>query len=202
MLSLQRLYRLLFAATSISMSITLPASCACSLHYLANDILPFCIPASALSPMHPTPTPSQHRSTSSSFHPPSASLSIRLSFRLSLDAGFHYTSIGLWLLPSLQAPLSSLPPAAQSPRLCISTPPWLLFLPSVSSSLFLTISLFFALSFLSSSPSVLTIYSICHANPPPSLFILSLLPPSFSFLLSYFLPFLSSSMSCWSCIFL
>lgn len=128
-----------------------------------------CPSASQLLLFHPCtrlPVSSQRRSTSSSFHPPTTSLSIRLSFRLSPDAGFHYTSIGLWLLPSLRAALSSLPPAAQFPWLCISTPPSLLFLPSVSTSFFLTISCFFALSFLSSAPSVLTIYSICHANPP------------------------------------
>lgn len=44
--------------------------------------------------------------------------------------GFHYTSIGLWLLPSPRAPVSSLPPAAQSPRLCISTPTVPLFSPT------------------------------------------------------------------------
>lgn len=52
---------LVVGSTFISVSYTLPASRACSLQYLTNDIMPFCIPASALSPTHPSPTPSQQR---------------------------------------------------------------------------------------------------------------------------------------------
>lgn len=51
---------------SISVSITLPASPARCLHYLTNDIMPFCVPASACSPTHPSPTPSWSHSSSSS----------------------------------------------------------------------------------------------------------------------------------------
>jgi len=37
---------------SISVSITLPASPALCLHYLTNDIMPFCVPVPALLPLH------------------------------------------------------------------------------------------------------------------------------------------------------
>lgn len=40
---------------SISVSITLPASPARCLHYLTNDIMPFCVRASACSPTRPSP---------------------------------------------------------------------------------------------------------------------------------------------------
>lgn len=104
----------------------------------------------------------------------SLSPSIHLSFRLSPPhpppptQGFHYTSIGLWLLPSPRAPVSSLPPAAQSPRLCISTPTVPLFSPTAP---FICLSLsrhlppVSILSFLYSAPSVPSIYATCHPNP-------------------------------------
>lgn len=135
--------------------------------------MPFWVPASACSPFS--------HSTMATFFPflshPCLPPAVCPSGCLSPDAGFHYTSIGFWLLPSPQAPVFSLPPAAQFPRLCISTPPpltlasfTLLFPPSVSVSLFLTISLFSALSFLSFAHSVLSTYSACHPNPPSLFF--------------------------------
>lgn len=155
-----------------------------------------------------THSPFFTRSVAATFCLLSSSISLhpnRPSGCLSPDAGFHYTSIGLWLLPFPRAPVSSLPPAAQSPRLCSPHPPTLLSIVSLSpplfppslSPLFLTISLFSALSFLSSAPlSVLTTYNICHPKPSlPSIRILPPSPPSLSF------PFLSCSPSRHRCVF-
>ena len=141
-----------------------------------------------------THSPFFTRSIAATFCLLSSSISLhpnRPSGCLSPDAGFHYTSIGLWLLPFPRAPVSSLPPAAQSPRLCSPHPPPsspidslspLLFPPSVSVSPFSHhLPLFrFVLPVLC-PPSVLTTYSICHPKPSlPPIRILPPSPPSFS----------------------
>lgn len=86
-----------------------------------------------------THSPFFTRSVAATFCLLSSSISLhpnRPSGCLSPDAGFHYTSIGLWLLPFPRAPVSSLPPAAQSPRLCSPHPPTLLSIVSLSPPLF------------------------------------------------------------------
>lgn len=82
---------------------------------------------------------------------------------------FHYTSIGLCLLPSLPAPVSLLPPAAQPPWLCYVFPSQNPFPPSCFFYLlvfFLTVSLFAVLSLPSSGSFLLTIVAIIQTVPP------------------------------------
>jgi len=123
------------------------------------------------------------------------------SVSLSLDAGFHYTSIGLWLLPPPQAPVSSPPTAAQSPRLDISKPS-IPFSPScflhLSSSFSHHLPLFcFVLLVLCTS--ILTIFTVTQPVPP-SFSILPPSAPSLRFPLSCFPLFLSCSLTGWSFI--
>lgn len=187
---------------SISVSIIFPPSCAHSLHYLTNDIMPLCAPASA-----PSPPLSPHHVHCLPFPPLPLSISPSICpSGFPPNTGSRYTSIGLWLLPFPQAPVSSLPPGARCLQICILSPPLFFhFPPSVSVCPLSRHLPLYSLSFLSSAPSVLTIYSICHPNPPsscspshpssPALGIVKAASSSWSSLLRHLPSLYSSSLS-------
>lgn len=161
---------------SISVSITLAACPARCLHYLTNDITPSCVPASACSPIHPSPTPITATLSFSHLRLPLSGP----SFRSSLPGCRVSLHINRTLVTAFSASSCLLSPSRCSifSIMCLHAPTFLTvasFLPSCSLHPSLS-------PFSSPSPSfplcpscllplsVLTTYSICHQNPPSLLF--------------------------------
>lgn len=153
---------------SIYVSITLPASPALCLHYLTNDIMPFCVLVPALLPLHRSLILPLLFLLPVSLHAsvlPVVSPRCRVSLHINRTLVTAFSASSCLLSPSrcsiysimylhTPAPPHHSPffPPASSIRLCLP-----LFSQSPSFPLCPSCPLL---------PSVLTTYNICHPNPP------------------------------------